>query len=61
MSPFDDGLAGGPPRRICLVGETGSGKSTTAQTLGQLLAAAGQPSALIPLAGCGVGRGSPPK
>lgn len=51
MSPFDEGLVGGPPRRICLVGETGSGKSTTAQTLSQLLAAAGQRSALIPLAG----------
>lgn len=37
--------------RICLVGETGSGKSTTAATLRALLTAAGRPSALIPLAG----------
>ena len=39
------------PNRICLVGETGSGKSTTAQLLGELLAEDGRPSALIPLAG----------
>lgn len=51
MSPFDDSLVSCPPQRICLVGETGSGKSTTAQTLSQLLAAAGRRSALIPLAG----------
>jgi len=51
MPPGYDDLVGVPPRRICLVGETGSGKSTTAQTLGRLLAAAGQRSALIPLAG----------
>src|SRR4051794_25426493 len=38
------------PRRICLVGETGSGKSTTAQVLRGLLAEAGHPSRLIPLA-----------
>jgi energy-coupling factor transporter ATP-binding protein EcfA2 len=48
MSPCrePDGL----PRRICLVGETGSGKSTTAEVLRELLAEAGHPSQLIPLA-----------
>src|SRR4051812_43868646 len=48
MSPRrePDGL----PRRICLVGETGSGKSTTAEVLRELLAEAGHPSQLIPLA-----------
>jgi adenylylsulfate kinase-like enzyme len=52
MSPRDDRLDGseGFPRRICLVGETGSGKSTTAEVLRQLLAAAGHDCALIPLA-----------
>jgi energy-coupling factor transporter ATP-binding protein EcfA2 len=44
MSPLDE------PRRICLVGETGSGKSTTAEVLRELLAEAGHPSRLIPLA-----------
>jgi dephospho-CoA kinase len=39
-----------PGRRICLVGETGSGKSTTAETLRQTLAAAGYRSELIQLA-----------
>jgi dephospho-CoA kinase len=37
-------------RRICLVGETGSGKSTTAAVLAQTLAAAGQQSQVIALA-----------
>jgi len=36
--------------RICLVGETGSGKSTTAAVLRETLAAAGRPSRLLPLA-----------
>jgi dephospho-CoA kinase len=39
-----------PPSRICLVGETGSGKSTTASTLQQALTEAGHPSQLIALA-----------
>jgi dephospho-CoA kinase len=41
-----------PPRRsrICLVGETGSGKSTTAAVLAQTLAAAGHRSQQIALA-----------
>lgn len=41
-----------PPRRtrICLVGETGSGKSTTAAVLTQTLAAAGHRSQVIALA-----------
>jgi cytidine deaminase len=39
------------PGRICLVGETGSGKSTTAEVLRDLLAEDGRQSALIPLAG----------
>jgi dephospho-CoA kinase len=41
-----------PPRRsrICLVGETGSGKSTTAAVLAEALAAAGHRSQLIALA-----------
>ncbi|HTZ43556.1 MAG TPA: hypothetical protein VMB79_06810 [Jatrophihabitans sp.] len=48
LAPADP--AGCPPR-ICLIGETGSGKSTTAEVLRQLLAAAGRPAELIPLAG----------
>ncbi|HEY0167329.1 MAG TPA: hypothetical protein VGB75_09820 [Jatrophihabitans sp.] len=36
--------------RICLVGETGSGKSTTAAVLTESLAAAGRPSRVIALA-----------
>lgn len=39
-----------PSDRICLVGETGSGKSTTAAVLQHLLASAGRPSEQIPLA-----------
>jgi energy-coupling factor transporter ATP-binding protein EcfA2 len=47
MSPCsENGLA----RRICLVGETGSGKSSTAEVLRELLAEAGHPSRLLPLA-----------
>ncbi|HEU5269738.1 MAG TPA: hypothetical protein VFU36_07425 [Jatrophihabitans sp.] len=49
MSPPADRAVG--PMRICLVGETGSGKSTTAEVLRRLLAEAGRPSELIPLAG----------
>jgi len=48
MSPHGESAA--LPRRICLVGETGSGKSTTAAVLQELLAGAGRPSRLIPLA-----------
>lgn len=44
------GDANTPPRRICLVGETGSGKSTTAGVLRECLAQAGRPSRLIALA-----------
>lgn len=52
MPASGDGGASGPPRhsRICLVGETGSGKSTTADVLAQLLAAAGHRSQPIALA-----------
>ncbi len=50
-----NGPAGPPPEspphsRICLVGETGSGKSTTAAVLAQSLAAAGHRSQSIALA-----------
>lgn len=48
MPAFAD-PAGCPPR-ICLIGETGSGKSTTAAVLRQVLAGAGRPAELIQLA-----------
>lgn len=48
MLPGGDGAT--LPWRICLVGETGSGKSTTASVLRECLAEAGRPSRLIALA-----------
>jgi len=48
MPAFAD-PAGCPPR-ICLIGETGSGKSTTAAVLQQVLADAGRGAELIQLA-----------
>jgi cytidine deaminase len=48
MPAFAD-PAGCPPR-ICLIGETGSGKSTTAAVLRQVLAEADRPAELIQLA-----------
>lgn len=50
LPPADGEPASGLPSRICLVGETGSGKSTTAATLRECLAAAGRPSQTIGLA-----------
>lgn len=39
-----------PTDRICLVGETGSGKSTTARVLQHMLSETGRPAAQLPLA-----------
>jgi hypothetical protein len=48
MLPYGDLTT--PLMRICLVGETGSGKSTTASVLRDCLAEAGRPAQLIALA-----------
>ena len=51
MLPLEDRLSpAGVPSRICLIGETGSGKSTTAELLRQCLARAGYPTRTIQLA-----------
>jgi cytidine deaminase len=51
MLPLEDRLPqASVPSRICLVGETGSGKSTTAELLRQCAARAGYPTRTIQLA-----------